>query len=255
MKLYKEWNSIKLRFIVMLLLMVGAAVAIVSLRNFTINLLNSPQMRGYLKNTPYKGFSMILKKISSDFSYYSFSQWFGKNYPQLAALVAVILSFSIFSKEKEKRTFYVVFGRMNRWEIYSSKMLIGYLSLVTIMFSGSFGYLLTALVFNYHLSFFMTISWTVMATVGAALLYQIGAYTSLLFKDQIKPFLLDILIYAGLYISGIFKPTKFLDIFNYMAKGNVLRGNGIDVLTTIVICSICLAIFVGEYFQFKYMDL
>ncbi len=255
MRMYKEVKTIQLRFIVMMIIMVGAAIAIVALKNFAVGMLNSPMMQEYLKNSPYKNVLSLINKLSNDFSYYTYSQWFGKNYVQLAALTAIVFSFPVFSKEREKRTIYLLIGRMNRWEIYSSKISVGYLSVASVMFAGSFGYLLTAYIMKYSLSFSMMFSWTMMATIGTLLLYQIGTYTSLIFKDQIKPFLLDLVIYIGIYVSSLFKQTKFLDLFGYMSRSDVLKGAGIAVFPTIVILSVCAAIFIGEYFQFKYMDL
>ncbi len=255
MKMYKEIKTIQSRLIVMMIIMVGAAIAVVMLKNFAVGLLNSPMMKEYLKNSPYKNALSLMSKLSNDFSYYTYSQWFGKNYIQLSALVAIVFSFPVFSKEREKRTVYLLIGRMNRWEIYSSKILTGYLSVISVMFAGSFGYLLTAYIMKYSLPFSMMFYWTVMATIGTLLLYQIGTYASLIFKDQIKPFLLDIAIYIGIYVSGLFKQTRFLNLFGYMGKSDVLKGAGIAIFPTVVILSMCTAIFIGEYLQFKYMDL
>ena len=252
--MYKEWNTMKLRFVVMLILMSAAAVALVALKELTVSVLNSPQMQAYMKSMPGR-FSQMVKEIASNFAYYSFTQWFGKNYQQLAALTAIIFSFSLFSKEFEKKTIYILVSRMTRWQVYFSKLLMGYLLLSVVVIAGGVVYAISAKVYNYNLPIGMTASWTVTTLFGSLLLYQIGTFTSLMFKDQIKPFLLDILIYVGLYVCGIFKPTEFLGLFSYMASADVLQGKGVNVLASFVVITISAMIFIGEYYHFRSMEL
>ena len=253
MKLYKEWKMIEWRFIVVLIIMVSSAVVVVLTRNIAIGALNSPQVQEYLKRV--KGISRILNEISTNYTYYSFTQWFGKSYIQLVAIFAAILSFPTFSKEFSKKTIYLLAGRMSRREIYLSKMIVGYIVFSVITFSGGIGYLLTSQIVGYHLSFQQAFSWTFMTSVGGLLLYQIGVYISLLFKDQMKALLLDIAIYVGLYVLSMIKSMNFLNVFGYMSRVNVLYGKGVDVISTLIVCAVCAAISVGTYFQFKYKDL
>ncbi len=251
--MYREWNNAKLRFIVMLVIMCASAVAIVALKSFVVSLLNSPQIQAYLK--AYSGkISQMLELLSNNFSYYSFTQWFGKNYQQLAALTAIIFSFSLFSKEFERKTIYLLTSRMTRWQVYSSKLFTGYILLSIVVFGGGMIYEFTAKLYAYDLAFGMAMTWTITTLIGSLLLYQIGAYTSMIFKDQVKPFLVDVLIYIALYISGIFKPTKFLGLFSYMASVDVFQGKSIDILGSVVVILISLFIFIGGYYQFKRME-
>ena len=254
MNFYKEWRMLKWKFITILLIMVASAMIVVLTRNIAISALNSPQVQEYLKNSS-KAMSQLLSEISTNFTYYSFTQWFGKSYIQLVAIFAAIMSFSSFSKEFSKKTIYLLAGRMSRWEIYISKTLTGYMAFAIIVASGGVAYYVTALLMGYHLQLQMILSWTFATTIGGLLLYQIGMYISILFKDQIKPLLLDIAVYVGLYITSMLKPTRFLNLFGYMAQNDLLRGKGINIFSTLIVCIICLLIFVGGYFQFKFKDL
>ena len=197
----------------------------------------------------------MIGRLSTNFTYYSFTQWFGKSYVQLVALFALLLSFSSFSKEFSKKTIYILAGRMSRWEIYLSKNLSGWLAFAVISVSGGIGYFIVAQVAGYHLLLSQTLAWTFTATVGGLLLYQIGMYLSLLFKDQMKPLLLGITVYVGLYMASLLKATDFLNVFGYMAQSGVLYGKGVNVLSTFVVIAVFFGIFIGGYFQFKYKDL
>jgi ABC-2 type transport system permease protein len=245
---------LQLRFVVLLGIMIASAIAVVFTRNLAIGALNSPAVQQYLKNSS-KEMAKMIGQLSTNFTYYSFSQWFGKSYVQLVALFAILLSFSSFSKEFSKKTIYILSGRMTRWEIYLSKNLSGWLAFVVISVSGGIGYFIAAQAAGYPFSLSQTFVWTFTTTVGGLLLYQIGMYLSLLFKEQMKPLLLGIVVYVGLYITGLVKATDFLNVFGYMAQSGVLYGKGVNVLSTFVVIAIFFGIFIGGYFQFKYKDL
>ncbi len=256
MKSYKEIKAIQMRTVIMLAILAGLAIVVVMLRNTIVSTLSSSQIQESLKNSPMgKGLASEMSRIIKDFSYYSYSQWFGKTYMQMAALIAVVLSFPLFSKEREKQTIYLLIGRMTRWEIYSSKVLTGYIASLITIFGGGIAYLLAAAIMGYSLPSSMAFAWMFRAMVGTLLLYQIGAYTSLLFKSQVKPFLLDIAIYVGLGVTPLFKQTKFLDLFGYMGGKEVLKNPTVGIVPTIVVLSVCAVIFTLGYLQFRRMDI
>ncbi|GEM_PF-1387651 len=256
MKSYKEIKAIQMRTVIMLAILAGLAIVTVMIKSTVVSALGLPQVQESLKNSSLgKTLASEISRIANDFSYYSYSQWFGKTYMQIAALAAIVLSFPLFSKEREKRTIYLLIGRMGRWEIYSTKVLIGYVAVLITIFGGGIAYILTANIMGYALPSTMAFAWTFRIMVGTLLLYQIGAYTSLLFKSQVKPFLLDIAIYIGLGISGFFKQTKFLDLFGYMGGKTVLKNPTIGIFPTIIVLLICAVIFTLGYLQFRSMDI
>ncbi len=249
----KEWKMLQIRFIVLLVVMISSAVVVVLTRNFAIGALNSPEIQQYIKNS--SKIASIVGKISTNFTYYSFSQWFGKSYIQLVAIFAIILSSSSFSKEFSKKTIYLIASRMTRWQVYISKNSIGWIAFSIIVISGGIGYLIAAQLAGYHLQPSQVLSWTFTSTIGGLLLYQIGMYLSLLFKDQMKPLVVGIAIYIGLYITSFVREIKFLNVFSYMAQDEVLFGKGVNIFSTFVALGIFAVIFVCGYFQFKFKDL
>ncbi len=167
----------------------------------------------------------------------------------------IVMSFSLFSKDKEHKTFYIMAGRMTRWEIFSSKVFAGYIWTVAIVIIGGLFYYLLSLTMGYTLSGTMVAIWTARAVAGAVLFYQIGAYTSMLFSSQARPILLDIVIFAGLLTAGAFEQTKFLDFFQYMGGQDVLTKQSFGALTFSILLVIAAGLFVLQYFHFRSSDL
>ncbi len=239
--------------LILLAIMIGLALVPILSHNFVTGIFNSPQMQQNLNSNPasQQGLNFIL----SNYSFYSYAEWFGGNYNILSVIVAIVLSFSLFSREREHRTFYITAGRMTRWESFSSRIFSGYIWTAIIVASGGIFYYVMSRILGYNLSGMMTLIWTSREIVGAALFFQIGAYISMLFASQSKPILLDIALFAGLITAGAFNQTKFLDFFHYMAGEDVLKVQSLGILTFIILLIISAALFALEYFQFRNSDL
>lgn len=250
--MFREINMIKMRSVVLLAIMAGMAVVTVIMRPMLLDMFNSPQFQQTIKNLP--GAQGLTKTLSS-YAYYSYSQWFAKSFTQIAALIAIILSFSVFSKERDKKTLYLLTGRMTRWQIFSSKLFSGYAVMAIISIAGGLVYYVTSAFMHYEISGTMVLVWTLRTTVGSLLFYQIGAYASLLFKDQIKPFLVYIVVVAGITVAPMFEQFKFLDLFGYMGGSDVLQTPSLNFVPFISIVLVCAALFTLEYIQFKRTDL
>ncbi|MGC8637715.1 MAG: hypothetical protein ACP5F2_06510 [Athalassotoga sp.] len=240
------------RAIVLIAIMVGLSIVPVLSHNFVTGIFNSPQIQENLKNSPLgrEGFSAIF----SNYNFYSYAEWYGGNYNLLSIIAAIIISFPIFAREKERKTIYLISGRRTRWEIFSSKVLSGYiLTAITVVTGGLFYYIFSRIM-GFYLDSNMVMIWTLRVTAGSLLFFQIGAYTSMIFSGQVRPILLDIAIYAGLLTAGAFKQTKFLDFPQYMTGQDVLVNQSLGI-TFAILLIIALAIFVLQYLQFRNVDL
>jgi len=241
------------RAIVLIAVLIALSLVPVLSHNFVTGIFGSPEVQQNLKNNPIG--QQGLNAILSNYNFYSYAEWYGANYNFLSIIVAIVMSFSLFSKDKEHKTFYIMAGRMTRWEIFSSKVFAGYIWTAAIVIIGGFFYYFLSLAMGYNLSGTMVAIWTARAVAGAVLFYQIGAYTSMLFSSQAKPILLDIVIFAGFLTAGAFEQTKFLDFFQYMGGQDVLTKQSFGALTFSILLVIAAGLFVLQYFHFRSSDL
>ncbi|MCL5032303.1 MAG: ABC transporter permease [Thermotogae bacterium] len=249
----KEYMFIKTRWIVMVIIMIGLAIMTVSIKDILINLINTPAVQEQLKNIP-KGLQSQIQKIS-DFSYYSYSQWFDKTFIEIAAVLAVIFSFSAFSKEIEDRTLYILHGRSTRFEMFSAKIFWGIVACVISILAGGLVYLTVADILKYNLPISQAMIWTGRTIFGTIFLYSIGIFFSLILKDQVRAILADLAVFVGIYVLGIFAQTRFLGIFDYMGSIDVLNGSGIGIIQIAILLILSCLLLGFTYFKFKNMDI
>ncbi len=250
---FVEFKLNSMKAIILIAIVIGLSLVPVLSHNLVTGIFGSPEVQQNLKNNPIG--QQGLNAILSNYNFYSYAEWYGGNYNFLSIIVAIVMSFSLFSKDKEHKTFYIMAGRMTRWEIFSSRTFAGYIWTAAIVIIGGLFYYLLSSAMGYTLSDTMVAIWTARATAGAVLFYQIGAYTSMLFSSQARPILFDIAIFAGLLTAGAFKQTKFLDFFNYMGGEDVMIKQSLGVLTFSILLIIAAGIFVLGYFQFRSSDL
>lgn len=255
----KEYMFIKTRWIVMIIIMIGLAVMTISIKDFVVGMINTPavqeQLKSIPKNIPFAGeIQSELQKITN-FSYYSYSQWFNKTFPEVIAVLAIILSFSVFSKEIEDRTFYILHGRTTRFEIFSAKVFWGIIASLSSVFATGIIYFLVSYILKYNMPFGMDMVWTVRAIFGTFFLYSIGILLSLLLKDQVRTILADLAIFVGLYVIGIFDQTRFFGVFDYMGSADVLNGAGIGIFQSVVFILLSFVLLGLSYLKFKEMDM
>lgn len=250
---YVEIKMNLTKALILMAIIVGLSLVPVLTHNLITGIFGSPQVQENLQNSQLG--QQGLNALISNYSFYSYAEWYGGNYNFLSIIVAIVMSFSLFARDKEHKTFYIMAGRMKRWEIFSSRVFAGYIWTGVIIFVGGFFYYIMSKIMGYDLSGTMVTIWTARAIAGAFLFYQIGSYTSMLFSTQARPILLDIAIFAGLTTAGAFKETKFLDFFQYMGGENVLTKQSLGVLTFLILLVIAAGIFVLQYFQFRNSDL
>jgi ABC-type transport system involved in multi-copper enzyme maturation permease subunit len=249
----KELTFIKARWIVMIIIMIGLAVLTVSIKDILVNFINTPTVQEQLKNLP-KSLQSEIQKFS-DFSYYSYSQWFDKTFIEIAAVLAVIFSFSAFSKEIEDRTLYILHGRTTRSEMFSAKIFWGIIASVISVLAGGLVYLVVASILKYNLPLSQDMIWTVRTIFGTIFLYSIGIFFSLILKDQVKAILADLAVFFGIYVLGIFEQTRFLGVFDYMGSIDVLSGSGVGIMQIIILSLLSFLLLGFTYFKFKNMDI
>jgi len=147
----KEINDRKGKIIFSLILILTLIFVLAFTKNYSISILKSLEKSNFNKFPfNYNNFNSLIEKLDRDFDFYIFSQWIGKNFIQFMFLFTIMFSFSIFSKEKENKTFYFLLSRFSRNTIYHTKVLISYLMSLFITSVGIVSSYLPYLILNHH---------------------------------------------------------------------------------------------------------
>lgn len=137
----------KIIFSILLILVLILVLAFT--KDYTISILKKLNTQE-LNKLPFSStyINPVIQKLEADFDFYFYSQWLGKNFIQFMFLFAIMFSFSIFSKEKENKTFYYLLSIFPRKKIYHTKVLVSYLSFALITIIGVISVYIPYLIFK-----------------------------------------------------------------------------------------------------------
>ncbi len=233
----------RVRFLLTLIVMVAIFLSISIPREWIIQMLieKAPVVEKYTG----EGFIEKLK----DWSFYVYSQWFGKNLGQLVPIIGIIFSFPLFSREIENGTIQFLVSRRGRWHVFSRKiavsislllLTIGILCILPILYSWLAG-------LDFEASHVGTL--TLHALIGAILWYSVALFFSVVFSDQVKPLISSLALLALTTALGFLRPLSFLNTYSYImsASWNVMTGASYAILSLILVAL--------SWFVFKERDL
>ncbi|MDI3495883.1 MAG: type transport system permease protein, partial [Pseudothermotoga sp.] len=122
--LKKEFYDMRLRTFVILFLGIGLFFTLAPLQNITVEMLKQYSQAENLPKSLEKFFPKGIVENLSDWNFYIYSQWFGKNLGQMIPILAIIMAFPLFSRENENGTIEFLLARRSRKEIFLSKSLL-----------------------------------------------------------------------------------------------------------------------------------
>ncbi len=254
---YKEINGIKIKIIVIFFLLTALLVSFIPLKSFTVELMKT--MYSETKELPDIIKNMIgnegnLEKFE-DNDYYLLSQWQGKNLGQFIPLVILLIAFPLLSKEYDKKTIYFLLSRINRKKLFSYKYFTGLLvSVCTISVLVFLGPIFMNL-FGYKTGFYETFLVYIQELFSILFLYNLFFLFSAIFREQIKTFIIGIIACFIFPFFSMYKPIAFLNIYTYIFGQNILNGDGIDWLYSIMLLIISIFLFFVSRFHFLRKDI
>lgn len=218
----KEFAAVRLKLAVFLPILVIIAVSIPLAYTYLLDILQSNPVPQQLIQQPEQ-----LK----DYTYYIWSQWFGKNLMQSGSIVAIIFGAGLIASEVSRKTIYFLLAKpIPRSRIYSIKYWLNLLCLETILLLSSLALYATviytgkgypaALFFQNHL----------LITAGTALLFSVAMYFSNLFDRTMTSFLVTGFISMLLSVPGYFAPIQKLSVFYYIQGEQIIKGSGFPYL-------------------------
>lgn len=236
----KEFNDMKLRTFVLLFLGIGLFFMIAPLYKFALEMLSEytqiPNMPKFLERFLPKGF---VEKLS-EWSFYIYTQWFGKNLGQFVPIFAMIMGFPIFAREIENGTIEFLLARSSRKKVFASKVLTVNLVVSFQMITFVILPALYSLFASKNLDYTYLPAYLIHTLVGALFWLAVTVLFSVMFDDQVKPILSVIGVLASTTVIGVFKPLRFMSTYPYILGSKIVSSGRMDVPYTLVL--ICLSI-------------
>ncbi len=253
----KEITDLKWRFIVITIIMVFLLFLTLFLKDMMFSALPtdlSQQIKGNKLLSRLMNPDVLkrqFERMRKDYNYYVWSQWYAKNFFQFLLIAVILYGFSSFAKEVEKGTIYFVLSRRTRKAVYLSKIFAGLIVvIITVLIEGLLPVIVAPL-FGNGFKPIVGVEITFQAIVVSALLYAIVSIFSILMNDQVKPILISIGAFVGLWIFGWFKDTQYLCVYRYMMGTDIYLNHGIQWLATLLILAITGSLF---YFGWKLFE-
>ena len=205
-----------------------------------------------LKDLPQRFRDMVgedfLKRLEEDPSFYTISQWNWKNLAQILPIVSIVMGFPMVARERENGTVYFLLSNMKRSSFLFQKYFAG-ATMVSIL-----AFFSTILPILSGIDPEVLLLYSVHAILSSLLWYSISFFLSCYFKDQVKPLILSLGIFATLAVLEGMRLCH-LNVLNYLADRRIYLGGGIDVTTSVRYALATLVLLIGSAYRVKSMEI
>ncbi|WP_448521776.1 ABC transporter permease subunit [Pseudothermotoga sp.] len=248
--IHKELADMKLRSLVILLLGLGLFFFVAPLHKLTIEMLNEYVQ---LENVPRFLERFIPKNFIerlSDWSFYIYTQWFGKNLGQFVPILAMIMAFPLFARETENGTMEFLLARSSRKNVFWSKACVAVVVLLVQMLVFSLLPGIYSWLASKELKYEYLGAYTIHTLVGALFWFALTMLFSVVYDDQVKPILTAVGILASTTVVGIFKPLRFMNTYSYVMGSKIISTGRMDVAYTVGLLFLTIIVLIASYMIF-----
>ncbi|AEH51983.1 ABC transporter permease subunit [Pseudothermotoga thermarum] len=247
----KEFYDMKFRSLFIFFLVVALFFLIAPFQKLAVSMLEQYTNEQVLPEFVRKLLPKEFVEKLNDWSFFIYSQWFGKNLGQIVPIIAVIMAFPLFSREYENGTIEFLLARSSREKVFFLKTFLALLILIveTIIFSilpAAYSFFAEkSFAYNYIPAF------TVHVVVGSTFWFSIALLLSAVSSDQVKPLLGSFAILAGTTVLGLLRPLRYLNVYSYILGSKIFQTGKADIKYTVVLSAISIATILVSYWVFK----
>lgn len=246
----KEFYDMRLRTFVILAIGIGLFFVLAPFQDVTIEML---KQYSQIQNMP-KFLEKLLPKSFienlSDWSFYIFSQWFGKNLGQMVPILAIIMAFPLFARENENGTIEFLLARQSRKKVFLAKSILGLLTVLGQMLVFSLLPAIYSFFANENLKYSYLLAFLVHTVVGAIFWFMVALILSVMSADQVKPILISFGLLAATTAVGMIRYFKFLNTYTYVLGSKIFQSGRIDLNMTIALFISSIILFGLSYIVF-----
>jgi ABC-type transport system involved in multi-copper enzyme maturation permease subunit len=158
-----------------------------------------------------------LQFIGASYNNYAWSQWIGKNLPQLATLTAIVLGMGVIAGEISYGTaIFLASKPLTRREIYTTKVAAGLFLLAACAFGSTLLLVMVSAWQGFELDYGAFMTATAITFAGAAIIYLGTAAISGLIPEPVKAGVVAALFWLAVSVPGYFKGTAAYSLFYQM---------------------------------------
>jgi len=174
-------------------------------------------------NTMPSGFSKgvlieLIERMRNDYNFYLWSQWDGKNLPQAAVIMAIILGMGIVSNEYKRKTALFLLARpISRIGILGNKFAAGIISLAIIIFISTLTMLFTAWLTGKHFDWGTQMTFALPSFFGSVLVFAFTAFFSSFASGALAAAAGGLAVTVCSVLSSYFLKSDILNILMHMA--------------------------------------
>lgn len=185
----------------------------------------------------------IIERMRHDYSFYLWSQWAGKNLPQAATIIAIILGMGVVANEYKRKTAPFLLARpISRIRILGNKFATGIITLAIIIFISTLIMLVTAWLTGKHFHWGTQLAFAVPSFIGSVLIFAITAFFSSFASSALTAALSGIAVAVSSVLSSYFLKSNVLNILFHMA-GVQLFEEGIFPIAFVITSTVLTAVF------------
>jgi len=245
----KEFYDMRFRALVLFFIMITLFLLIAPLQNYAVESLKNLERSSNQLYEKYigPGYSQML----ANWSFYMYSQWFGKNFGQLVPIIAIVLAFPLFSRETENGTMEFLLARRSRFRVFMSKTASGFIVLFSSLLLLSMLPTLYSFIAGKDFIGDGVPMFTTSVLAGGTLWFSVTLFFSVLFNDQVKPILASIGTLALTTVLGLLKSLSFLNTYHYILGIDIFNYGEVDIPYTLALIVISIILLFSGYFAFK----
>jgi len=214
----KELIAARFRSSVGLLILMVMAVVIALLYDTTVRLLQSAPIP-----ENFRGQVELLK----DYRFWIWSQWFGKNFLQIGAVLAVVYGAGIISSEVSQKTIHFLLAKpIRRQDIFTIKYVVNMVYLVLVAVVSTIVLYIAVIAGGHSLPDIRLAEHTIIAIAGMGVIFSISAFFSTIFDQTVKSIVVSGAAALVLAVPGLFPALAKYSLYYQMAGVDIFGGKG-----------------------------
>lgn len=243
----KEIFMGRLKFFIALAILSITAVGIPFVYKFTLKM---------VETAPVPEFARSQVALFKDYSFYIWSQWFGKNLLQMGSMMAIFFGAGVISSEVSAGTInFLLTKPVRRQWVFTVKYVTGLAYLVLVVVISTMAMYFSVVASGRGFPFIILLENTGITLAGLAVVFSLATYFSTIFDQATKSMLVSALTAFGLSLPGYFPAVKKYSLYYQMQGSSIYAGQGFPVVSFIFLVLVSAGIFGLAAARFSRKDL
>ncbi|HCJ09908.1 MAG TPA: hypothetical protein DHW14_01925 [Clostridiales bacterium] len=222
---WKELRENRWKHVVGAAVLVATAVAVALLFDFVREMLQGLLLGGGEGVLP-PALEQIIEAQLRSYFVYAWSNWYGKNLYQVAAVLAIVLGMGLVAAESGNKTLSFLLTRpVSRRRVLAVKLGVGAAALAVIIAVSSLTLVIASHLGGHELPAGRFMLGTMGAWAGSTVIFTVAALMSVLFSDQVKAGMAAAVVAVVMSVPSWVPSLRWLSVYRHMQGLSVMmRG-------------------------------